>query len=231
MLRKVLLGLAVVVVVIIVWQVIALLMLRNDVRDYAAYWQSRSSQPGEFVYVALGDSAAQGIGASKPEKSYVGLLAESIAQQAGQKVRVINLSVSGAKLQDLIDSQLPQLANYQPDLITMEIGANDMRDYDETAYRERFEAILQALPAERTVVSNMPYFGGIIRPGDSPLQASRVITQLTSQYGFAMAELYQPLQAAKKQWIYAADVFHPNDKGYRIWYGAFWQPVNALIDK
>lgn len=235
MLRKILIGLAVLVAVLAMAEIVALLALRGDKRSFAEYWQQRAGQAtpsgdtDTFVYVALGDSAAQGLGASAPEKGYVGLLADAIGRQTGRPVHVINLSVSGARLQDLLDNQLPQLAQYQPDLITMEIGANDMGGYDEATFRAAFESILQRLPADRTVVSNMPYFGGIIRPGDSPDRASRVIAELTARDGFMMAELYQPLQRAKNRWIYAADFFHPNDTGYRIWYEAFWPPVRDKL--
>ena len=228
MLKKVLLGLAVVVTAVIIIEMVALLALRNDLRGFAAHWQAKMQEPGDFVYVALGDSAAQGIGASAPAKGYVGLLAAKIEQETGRKVRVVNLSVSGATLQDLIDRQLPQLGQYQPDLITMEIGANDMRQYESAAFQRQFEQILQALPADRTVVSTMPFFGGRYRPGDNPLRASQSIQQLARQYGFQVAELYTALEKAHGQWIYAADLFHPNDKGYRIWYDAFWPPVSTI---
>lgn len=231
MLKKALLGLVVILAAAVVWQIVALVMLRRDVADYADYWQGRAEIPGDFVYVALGDSAAQGVGASAPDKGYVGLLADSISRQTGRRVHVINLSVSGAKLQDVLDHQLGQLSAYRPDLITMEIGANDMRTYDEARFRDQFERILRQLPADKTVVSTMPYFGGIIRPGNSPALASSVIAQLSQQYGMPLAELYQPLAAAKKQWIYAADVFHPNDTGYRIWHDAFYATIEPRLSR
>ena len=51
---------------------------------------------GVLRYVAIGDSAAQGIGASRPDRSYVGVLADDIHAATGRSVRVINLSISGA---------------------------------------------------------------------------------------------------------------------------------------
>jgi lysophospholipase L1-like esterase len=236
MLKKILVGLAVVVAVMIVVEVIALLMLRNDLRSFTRYWQERAGQTSqgegeEFVYVALGDSAAQGIGASAPEKGYVGLLAEAIGRETGRPVRVVNLSVSGAKIQDLLDRQLPQLQRYQPDLITMEIGANDIRGYQSATFRREFQQVLDALPADRTVVSTMPFFGGRIRTEDKAYLASEGIQELAKAKGFSVAELYVALEKShdQREWIYAADFFHPNDKGYRIWYEAFWPPVRDKL--
>ena len=70
----VLLSLAAILVVVAV-EAALLLRLRGDVSAYAKYWKSRPSE-GSFTYVALGDSAAQGLGASRPELGYVGLLAD-----------------------------------------------------------------------------------------------------------------------------------------------------------
>jgi lysophospholipase L1-like esterase len=235
MLKKILLGLAVLVAVLVIAEVAALLMLRNDLRSFATYWRERAGQStgaeNEFVYVALGDSAAQGIGASAPQKGYVGLLAKAIGRETGRPVRVVNLSVSGAKVQDLLDRQLPQMRNYQPDLITMEIGANDMRGYESARFRREFQQVLDGLPADRTVISTMPFFGGRIRTEDNAYRASQGITELARTKGFSIAELYVALEKShdKREWIYASDFFHPNDKGYRIWYEAFWPPVSDKL--
>ena len=35
------------------------------VRPTARYWQRRADAPGDLIYVAMGDSTAQGIGASR----------------------------------------------------------------------------------------------------------------------------------------------------------------------
>ena len=53
-------------------------------------------EPGDLVYVALGDSAAQGIGASTSDNGYVGLVADRLRERTGNPVLGVNLSRSGA---------------------------------------------------------------------------------------------------------------------------------------
>ncbi len=50
-----------------------------------AYWSVPHGATGGLMYVASGDSAAQGVGASRPQRGYVGLLARdrSGARQPG----------------------------------------------------------------------------------------------------------------------------------------------------
>jgi acyl-CoA thioesterase I len=201
---------------------IGLLILHASVQDYADYWYGRANQPGDFVYVALGDSAAQGIGASQPEKSYVSLLADRIHQATGRQVRVINLSKTGATLQDALRQQIPQLANIEPDLVTAEIGANDMKHYNPGQFRDDYERFIQSLPPGRSVVSDMPYFGGRPNLNRNAVDASSTIHQLGAAYNVPIAELYDTLRVSQSPLIYASDLFHPNNRGYHLWGQAFW---------
>jgi acyl-CoA thioesterase I len=51
--------------------------------------------------MALADFVAQAIGASAPEKGYVGLLTDEIARKFDQRISNVNVSKSGATLQIL----------------------------------------------------------------------------------------------------------------------------------
>ena len=73
-----------------------------SVSRYADYWAVPRGEAGGLLYVALGDSAAQGVGASRPELGYVGLLAQRMREQTGRPVQVVNLSRSAARLADLV---------------------------------------------------------------------------------------------------------------------------------
>ena len=159
MIRKLLLAAAIVAGTLVMCELIGLAILYSSVNRYQDYWKGRANRPGDFIYVAVGDSAAQGIGASQPQNGYVGRLARHIEMQTGRKVRVINLSLTGATLDDALRDQAPKLADYDADLVTVEIGANDMGTYDKSAFGGKYEKLLQALPPGSSVVSDMPYFG------------------------------------------------------------------------
>ena len=91
----------------------------------AAWWRERRGQAGEFLYLALGDSTAQGIGASVPGRSYVGQLADRIEAQLGAPIAVTNLGVSGAPTRLCVRDQLPRakkvLAKRIPNLVTLSL--------------------------------------------------------------------------------------------------------------
>ena len=210
-----------IVVTLILAEVISLLQLRASLTSNTHYWQHRTSLKGELTYVALGDSAAQGIGASRPQNGYVGVIADRLAQQTGKTIRVVNLSVSGAKLQNILDTQIPQLKDYQPDYITIEAGANDIVNFDAVNFKARFNQLAQLLPP-KTVVSNMPNFGGRISRDTAVQTANGIIAEAAKANNLRMADLYTATKSHESPLNYAADFFHPSNRGYKNWANSFW---------
>lgn len=203
-----------------------LLWLKRSVTIYREYWKTQANQPipsGALVYVALGDSAAQGIGASRPERGYVGLVAEYVREQTGRDVRVINISVTGARIADVIRDQLPQLAGLpQPDLMTIEIGANDVTRYDRATFASNYAVLLAALP-DKTVVANIPSFAGgrFFSLKEVSQEASReASSQIQAASRFAYADLHTATTGLGTA-DFAADYFHPSDQAYKKWAAAF----------
>lgn len=208
-----------------------LLRLSMNVVSYRKFWAKEalaSPAVDDFVYVALGDSAAQGIGASKPLKGYVGLVAAHVEEKTGRNVRIINLSVSGAKLKEVLDKQLPQL-NLIPriDLITIEAGVNDVPSFDETKFTADFDELVGKLPPG-TVISDIPSFRGGIKGSlsDTSLTAANIATiAIGSRSDLHITHLFN---ATNSQGFkdFAADLFHPSDKGYQNWSKAFIDAID-----
>lgn len=191
----------------------------------ARWWKEQQSRPGELLYVALGDSAAQGVGASSPGRSYVGLIANHLRERTGGTVRVVNLSVSGARLADVIAVQLPELAQLkpQPDFMTMAIGANDIAHFDLVRFERELGIVFDALPGD-TIVGDLPAFY-LGKAEQFVRSANSVLHRMASERGFEIAEVYAKTrrQGAARYALnqVAADFFHPNDRGYRVWASAF----------
>lgn len=208
-----------------VWGV-KLVRLSHSVEVNRTYWAEPRGEPGGIVYVALGDSAAQGIGASHPERGYVGLLAERMRARTGRPVQVVNLSISGATIRDLVDSQLPQLRELRPDIVTVAIGGNDVRSYDPAPFSADVDKLTAALPVG-TLIADVPDFmhgrweerateaGGIIAAGAGARQLRIVPLHDAQRERGAGAMLTD----------FAADWFHPNDRGHRVWADAFWNEL------
>ena len=225
MLKKILLAVLAVVVLVILLEVVALLHEKASLKGFADYWkQQNKTAAGTFTYVALGDSTAQGIGSDKPTGSYVGLLADRIAAQTGQKVRLINLSVSGAKINDVLTKQLPELKNYKPDLVTIEIGANDLASYNSKQFNTEFQQLVTRLP-KGTYISDMPYFGGRIRKNDQALAANQLIYKAVQGTDLRLVKLQELTRRRQSIRNYAADLFHPSSRGYINWADAFWARI------
>ena len=138
-------------------------------------------------------------------------------------MQVINLSSSGATLQDVLDQQLPRLLQLSPDLVTVAVGGNDMFH----PAPERFDAaaaeLVKQLPAG-TLVADVPYFmhGRWERAAD---QAARVLTRHAQQAGLTVVPLHAALRDLGWKAMathFAADWFHPNNRGHRAWADTFW---------
>lgn len=208
----------------------SLIRLKNSIDIYGRFWKQKANLGGDYIYVALGDSSAQGIGASQPMNGYVGLLAGDIEQKTGKKVQIINLSVSGAKISDVIDHQIPQLNKYKPDLITISIGGNDVANNLLDGFGARFDILASKLP-RGTLVANVPYFGGRIRKNSDAIKANEIIRNSVEKYHLVLVDLQSPLREQNSALNYSSDLFHPSDRAYRIWETAFWKSIvrNSLV--
>jgi lysophospholipase L1-like esterase len=207
---------------------LALLRLARSVNSSATYWSEPRGQTGGLLYVALGDSAAQGIGASRPDRGYVGLLAERLRRSTGRPVEVVNLSRSGARINDVVERQLPALTalGRAPDLLTVAIGGNDVPAYD----RERFAAsaaqLVDALPPG-AYVADVPYWMHGTFERDAQAMAD-VLTAAARERGLRTVALHEAQREAGWSAMlthFAADWFHPDDRGHRLWADAFWREI------
>lgn len=223
-------------IILFVIVVMAILFV-TSISRYAKYWQQqaeRTDQAKPLSYVALGDSAAQGIGASSAAKGYVGLIAKRLSQQKNQPVHVINLSKSGAKISDVLNTQIPELNKLHPDVITIEIGANDIKGFDATRFEAQATSLFEQLPKD-TFISDIPYFGGRSRWLDpkqekNVVAANVILHRLAHEQGRTLVELHQETQKRNKYpWDYAIDYFHPNNIGYRAWADVFWDRIQGTL--
>lgn len=231
--RTILTALLAIIILFIIVEAIRLAYLYTSVKRYKTYWEDQIAKPienGDFVYVAIGDSVAQGIGASSPQKSYVGQTVSYIERTTGRNVHVINVSVTGAKVADVVKEQLPRILNLKPDLVTLDIGANDInKNVPVDRFQKDFTTILDALPAGKSIVSDLPTFER--GPKQSVLiSLNKTIHEDIAKHGLELAPIYEYTSNTIHDWTtYAADFFHPSDKGYRNWYAAFETKLKTIV--
>lgn len=180
--------------------------VQAQVEPYAQAWERhnraavRTDGP---LWVVLGDSMAQGIGASAYDRGWAGQLADRLPAH-----RMVNLSVSGGRLTDLLHRQIPAMeALGQPDLVTVIVGSNDLIS----------RRLRDALPARLAQVLGRLPVGSVVgtQPGgrSGALEFNRLVDEAAASRGLVLAEFRDPRMRSWKGKL-AADHFHPNDLGY-----------------
>jgi acyl-CoA thioesterase I len=206
--------------------------MRADCVAFADYWQAHNSQvlsQAGPLWVVLGDSAAQGLGAPGPQYGYVGQALAELRRRTGLRWRVLNLSVSGALTRDVLHGQLARLPA-APDLVTCGIGANDVLYTPPAKLLRDLRALVGALPAE-TVMLDLPLpaglWGVVGRMGVPYVtRINRVIHEAARARGLPVAEIsahFMPPWSGK----FASDNFHPSQAGYRDWARALLSAIPA----
>jgi lysophospholipase L1-like esterase len=196
--------------------------MRGDCVAFASHWElhnDRIAAESGPLWVVLGDSTAQGLGAPGPESGYVGQVLAELRQRTGQRWRVLNLSTSGALIRDVLKYQLPRLPA-APDLVTCGIGANDILYTAPSRLFADLRTLIATLP-EQTVVLDLPLPGGlwgVLGRFSVPYVArvNRTIHQAAQARGLPVAEVsthFRPPWRGK----FASDYFHPSQAGYRDW--------------
>ncbi|HEY1819700.1 MAG TPA: SGNH/GDSL hydrolase family protein [Trebonia sp.] len=210
--------------------------------EFRAYWDSHNDrvlanrdlalscgEDPDPLWVVLGDSTAQGLGAPGPHGGYVGQTLEQLRRSTGRHWRVLNLSVSGAVIRDVIAEQLPRLDGQRPDLVTCGAGVNDILFSPGKLFTD-LRALLAAVP-EDTVMLDLPLlsgFWGIVGHMSVPYisRINRVIREVAGERGLQVAEVsrhFTPPWAGK----FSVDNFHPSQDGYRDWSRALVETLTA----
>jgi acyl-CoA thioesterase-1 len=187
-------------------------------------------------YLAAGDSTAVGLGASSYPKTYTYQLFQELSKS--NKVSYKNIAVSGAKTQDLIDKQLTQIIQQNPDVITISIGANDLNHLvASNKILDNYKTIVDALTNQThakiyitsiAALKNakiLPWWyrhlidlrAGSLNKEIAKLESDRVKIINIREFGW---DRYPDIQAT-----FAADHFHPSDLGYQNWRDAFLDKI------
>ena len=190
--------------------------------------------------VWIGDSISAGVGASDASAAVPHLVAAGL----GRPVELHVFAVSGARVADALEMQVPRLEAVDAplDVAVVEIGANDVTHLTGGgALRRDYEAVLDRVlhTSPRHVLAlGIPAFGTTPR-FLQPLRAiagwrgrrlDEQIREAAAARGVRYVDIAAatgPAFAADPERYYSADDFHPSDAGYRLWADAV---VKALDD-
>ena len=215
-----------------------LLALRREylptepVLDVSGEFGAPNKEPLHFV--VLGDSTSAGVGADTPENAYPWVLAERLAAE-GRYVTLETFGVSGARVADVLNDQVPKAVAAQPDLIYVGIGANDvvhLTSLDEV--RRDFAAVLDELlsldaelvvagpPDMRAAAWHEPlrslsgWRGRIVEDAMAEVARDKGVTVVP------LAKITGPFFASDGTAAYSDDLFHPGVRGYMHWANAIF---------
>ena len=198
------------------------------IEPYTRWWseqnQTALTDDGPLLAV-IGDSTALGIGASAPDRSYVGLVQAALGRRDGKPWRVVNLAQSGARSADGLERQLPIVERLVADGMQLDsviccVGTNDIVwSSDTTRVRERMRTLIGRLPGSAMV--------GLVAGGSPRARlVNRAVRGAAEEAGLATIDPWrEPGPPAAER--LAADRFHPNDVGYTLMARPFARHLGA----
>lgn len=197
-------------------------------RRAETYGSRRAGGP-ELVYAVLGDSTAVGQGGE-----YQQGIAVSTARHlsALRPVKLTNLAVAGAKTEDLLRDQVATAVRLRPDVVLVAVGANDVaqavRPGRVRAHLVRIVDRLLAGNCEaKIVLTGSPDIGAVPRVAQPLRWVAGLLTErmngvfesVAAERRLTVAPIARktgPVMRADRT-LFAADGFHPNDRGYATW--------------
>lgn len=179
-------------------------------------------------FVVLGDSTSVGLG-TVPEASFPWRLARRLGERLNVDLTV--LGNSGARISDVSRFQVPAALALDPDLVLIEIGANDATHVTpmKKVRAEARRALRTLKAAGINVVVVGPPAMGTSRAFPQPLRSlsglngrrvERAIKSVADAEGVSYVELASgtaPAFRRDPEKYYSSDGFHPGARGYELW--------------
>jgi lysophospholipase L1-like esterase len=193
-------------------------------------------------YVALGDSTAVGVGASRGG-GYPERLASRLRND-GLAVGLTNLGQSGARIRDVFTGQVKRAVATQPTLVTLGVGTNDIwRGTSVEEFQEELDRIARRLKqtGASLVVVNIAdmALAPVAKQVPSALYEGRIepfnaaMAEVARAHGLHLVDLY----TASKEMIphnphfFCHDGFHPSEQGYEEWADLLLPTVRTLVSR
>jgi lysophospholipase L1-like esterase len=181
----------------------------------------------KLIYVALGDSLVEGVGASHPNNNFVSKLSQLLSKD--YQVKTINLGKNGSTSSDLLEKQIPEVLKIKPNLVTLTIGANDIRrNHSIKTFSHNLNIILNLLKSTDSQIAittlpdiaKVPAIPKILKwyVRYRTLQFNKIIESVAQDNQLIVCDLYHPsrLLANFDRYI-AEDNLHLSDEGYNLW--------------
>ena len=180
-------------------------------------------------YVALGDSLSAGRDDYEPGGAKIGWarrLAEILGTRTGVPCALTNLAADGADVTAVLEEQLPSVARFGPDLVSVTVGMNDIREpgFRQDRFGEQFGRLLDGLILTGATVLTctlpdiaviLPLPAGLALARQRMRQASDTIREQAAARGALCLDAWSMPAAADPE-LFGTDRIHPNAGGHRL---------------
>lgn len=195
-----------------------------------------------LAYAVIGDSTSAGQGGDY-ERGIALATARHLARE--RRVTLVNASISGARADDVASEQVEIAAAQAPDVALLAFGANDViRLTTLRTVRAATETIVERLVAAncdiKIVLTGAPAMGAVPRfaqplrwvAGLRTRQVNRAIAAIVAERRLTPAPISAetgPLFARDPR-LFAADRFHPNERGYATWVPVLTRALDRALE-
>jgi len=180
-------------------------------------------------FLALGDSFTIGTGTT-PDRSFPAVLV-GIWRERGDRVELSNPAVNGYTTDDLIGEELPLVASYGPDLVTLLIGANDIvQGTRADRFRTQLAHIHERIRADaaHARVIGLPQPDWSLSPAAAGFGDPHVIARTIERFndlardeaqraGAGWIDLFPLMREQAQRRMFAPDGLHPSAEAYAEW--------------
>ena len=186
-------------------------------------------------YVALGDSLTAGRDDHGPGGVRIGWarrLAGILTARTAVPCALTNLAFDGASVAVVLEHQLPSVARIRPDLVSVTVGMNDIREpaFSEERFAAELGWLLDGLNATGATVltCTLPDIAAIMSlPADlvevarwRMRRASDIIREQAASRGAVCLDAWAIPGAADPE-LFGPDRIHPNASGHQLMADAF----------
>jgi lysophospholipase L1-like esterase len=206
-----------------------------------------ATHPDRLRLVALGDGYTEGSGIDRRD-SWPSQLVQVMnrSEMQIQFVAPYNLAERGSSSDDVLDYQLPQVESYEPDVVLLQVGVNDIiidEGLDQDQYRHNISAILDGLlaivPADRIFVVTTPDHGLTVRgshlgqPGADSTDvaaANRVLAEVAGERGIEVVDITRAYELVVEDPSMVIDGGpDPSARQYRGWVELIGQKLHRAL--
>lgn len=176
--------------------------------------------------LVLGDSLSAAYGIDY-DKGWVSLLTKQLSQKGDYKV--INLSTSGDTTSNGLAKLEPALKQYQPELVIIELGANDgLRGLTISHIKKNLETMIQLAQKQQAKVLLLATW---LPPNYGPQfldQFKNIYSELASAYKVAIIPMFLEGVAGNDQ-LMQSDGLHPNEKAQPLILKNIWPQLARVL--